>query len=659
MLARLLMLLATPAAAKWPSGGVGECPGIDPFARGVLLNNHTPRAAIAGCDWERSSGRVCFPASYGASSCTTHDAETSPECMVGDPPNWCTDHWCFVDPDDCDRPFAQSAYFGSATLPPAGAEANATTCAPVGAPLAFSYQTCGYIDSFSTSGDGLANVLRKFAVSTPGGKLRVAFPGDSSSKYTLVSYPARYPACVTPGCEKGGQFKVTQGGGVQGTNRSGAVVVFMANLFARYKVPWVEVPISQRSRDFSTTSSFTACVHDVAIGNVDMCWANFWPTSSRRRMASFTATMYNDQFFVIVPLSGGATTFWSTMLKPFAPFTWDLWLVIIVVFAFVGVTLTVENQEGKINWWDFLCTELPTAVLRGLNAYNLGEVPEVRLSTSGSWLTAFFVGFTFQVLITGYTAVVTTTLMEQGATEITTLRDGMDRGFTFCANADMVPGLISLYPALAQLIVNSPRGGSLAAMDNGVCYGALVHEDYWRAERLFGERSQCNTKARLAETVTVVPNAIPVRGEIERVLSSMIASDVEAGEFTRQRNLAILNYTYDKCAEQSTTTSRRQFTLGDLSGPMVLLIVTSFVSVLLTRIGKALKRRSEQLKRQLDKDGDGVITRVEIASAVAEKRNSLRLRGSHSAEPPAALAATSATASAEADGGAGEHASSI
>ena len=99
--------------------------------------------------------------------------------------------------------------------------------------------------------EGTSNVLRTFALSQPGGQLRVAFPGDSSSKYTLVSYPARYPKCVTPGCEKGGQLKMAKGGGVQGTNRSGAVVVFMANLMERYRLPWVEVPISTRSRDFS------------------------------------------------------------------------------------------------------------------------------------------------------------------------------------------------------------------------------------------------------------------------------------------------------------------------------------------------------------------------------------------------------------------------
>ena len=205
--------------------------------------------------------------------------------------------------------------------------------------------------------------------------------------------------------------------------------------------------------------------------------------------------------------------------------------------------------------------------------------------------------------------------MEQGATEFRTLREGIELGYTFCANADMVPGLIAQFPEMAQLLVNSPRGGSLAAMDNNVCYGALIHEDYWRASRLFGDVSQCRTKARLAETVTVEANTIPVRGEIERAVSTLIARDKEAGVFTRLRNEALLNYTYDRCAERSTTTRRRQFDITDLGGPMVFLTVTSLLSVIVTRIGKAAARRTEQLKKSIDTDGDGVVTTLELASA--------------------------------------------
>ena len=70
---------------------------------------------------------------------------------------------------------------------------------------------------------------------------------------------------------KDGTPKVPPRQGVGGTNRSGSVLVFMAKLLEESKVPWEEVHISPRSYAFSPSSSWTACVHEVALGNTDMC----------------------------------------------------------------------------------------------------------------------------------------------------------------------------------------------------------------------------------------------------------------------------------------------------------------------------------------------------------------------------------------------------
>ena len=101
----------------------------------------------------------------------------------------------------------------------------------------------------------------------PSGKIRVSFPGDSASQYTVVG-SRNYP----DGSERAGLRKVPIRGGLGGTNRSGSILAFMANIFDTNGIPWEEVPISQRSREVSPNSSFTACVHDVAIANTDVCW---------------------------------------------------------------------------------------------------------------------------------------------------------------------------------------------------------------------------------------------------------------------------------------------------------------------------------------------------------------------------------------------------
>ena len=68
------------SSASWPQGGVADCPCIDPFAHGIVLNNNTPRAVVAGCDLERSADRLCYSASYGSTGCAAHDTGIDPLC---------------------------------------------------------------------------------------------------------------------------------------------------------------------------------------------------------------------------------------------------------------------------------------------------------------------------------------------------------------------------------------------------------------------------------------------------------------------------------------------------------------------------------------------------------------------------------------------------
>ena len=70
-----------------------------------------------------------MPLNYGV-SCAAHDVGTPPECDATDPPNWCSDSWCFVDVSNCDRPTHASAYF------PGGPH--------------YSYATCGSSNRFVT-----------------------------------------------------------------------------------------------------------------------------------------------------------------------------------------------------------------------------------------------------------------------------------------------------------------------------------------------------------------------------------------------------------------------------------------------------------------------------------------------------------------------------
>ena len=67
---------------------------------------------------------------------------------------------------------------------------------------------------------------------------------------------------------------------------------------------WVEKPITAASRARFNSSSFTACVHDVALNETDMCIGNFWMTSQRLHMAAFSTAIYDDSFSLVARARG-------------------------------------------------------------------------------------------------------------------------------------------------------------------------------------------------------------------------------------------------------------------------------------------------------------------------------------------------------------------
>lgn len=133
------------------------------------------------------------------------------------------------------------------------------------------------------------------------------------------------------------------------------------------------------------------------------------------------------------------------------------------------------------------------------------------------------------------------------------------------------------------------------------------------------------TKVRLVETIAIMQNSIPIRGELERAMSYLMAADVEAGRYTQLELIARRNYTYGLCQELPTTETVTQFGLSDLAGPMLFLVVTVVISLVVTRIGKRLEKRSEALKAELDIDGDGEVSQAEMRSAMLERLSKLEL----------------------------------
>eukprot|EP00933_Yihiella_yeosuensis_P007592 TRINITY_DN1126_c0_g1_i1.p1 TRINITY_DN1126_c0_g1~~TRINITY_DN1126_c0_g1_i1.p1 ORF type:complete len:385 (+),score=97.63 TRINITY_DN1126_c0_g1_i1:116-1270(+) len=81
---------------------------------------------------------MAYPADTG-STCRLWDYKRHPDCKSKDPPKWCEQAWCYVDPCNCRSavPPKLSAY-----LPDASASEK---------PIYYSYATCGGVDKFAAS----------------------------------------------------------------------------------------------------------------------------------------------------------------------------------------------------------------------------------------------------------------------------------------------------------------------------------------------------------------------------------------------------------------------------------------------------------------------------------------------------------------------------
>lgn len=176
-------LWATVAPVLVRGQGAAASPGSDD-CRCVNPWGGVPSGSDANCRRQLSFNRqhhygrpdgeqvVCVPDDYGAGVCAAHDdVSFNAECrdsdgsVVSGAPEWCTARWCFVDAQNCTRPMSP------ADLVMVNGEATAQE-------LSLSYETCGNLNAYSAE---------RHYESLRGQHLRMSFPGDSGSGYTLVT----------------------------------------------------------------------------------------------------------------------------------------------------------------------------------------------------------------------------------------------------------------------------------------------------------------------------------------------------------------------------------------------------------------------------------------------------------------------------------------
>jgi len=114
-------MCSTPPAATNIGNAACQCAGI------------ANRSGTTVMDY---GGPVKYPGAVG-SYCEAWDKGTHPKCTSGSPPDWCSQQWCYVNPNACKittKPTSSGAMKGASLQ---------------GNPLYFSYATCGGTNTYT------------------------------------------------------------------------------------------------------------------------------------------------------------------------------------------------------------------------------------------------------------------------------------------------------------------------------------------------------------------------------------------------------------------------------------------------------------------------------------------------------------------------------
>lgn len=139
------------------------------------------------------------------------------------------------------------------------------------------------------------------------------------------------------------------------------MIDFMQSVAREGGFTYEVVEVGQDSKDLYT-SSFTACVHAVAINQTDLCIGNFWVTTERLLIhPSFTSTVYEDEMLLLVQVTR-EQSFWDKVIRPFSEtLTLSAWALVLCNMLFMSVVMAVIEGNSVGDGPDKILKQLKSA----------------------------------------------------------------------------------------------------------------------------------------------------------------------------------------------------------------------------------------------------------------------------------------------------------
>ena len=434
--------------------------------------------------------------------------------------DWCNSEWCFVNPRECEYPVFNSHLSGDNNED-----------------MYLSYVPCDNLGTYE-----VASVTETFS-HLRGQTIRVAVPSISENGYDPF-------------------FFRREDGTVDGS-----VAAFLKEILYDPLSLQVEYKNVSTESDSKFVSKFTACVHDIALGKVDLCSHAFFRTPERLFMGvRFTTTVATLKTILIVSREDADGTnndlsIWDYLLIPLAPFNWRAWVSIIFACLYMEIARRIVRRklQGKIIQNPQKecvqgCFNAIVSTTSGSVAYKTENV-----STAEKVIIAGFQIFVF-IFISAYTASFTLSLIQaSGQDPIEGMQEVVHNGGKVCMLDSIRNEIMADYDFMDS---NNAIGvefyeHTTAGMDRGGCQAALVSRGYY-GKRMSEDYEFCRTKTAVGAALAETPLSIPASAKFASVLGYLVLEAVNQGTFDKYYSKYYNEFAGQPICEVSTSEEERK-----------------------------------------------------------------------------------------------------
>ncbi|CAE7767105.1 GLR3.2 [Symbiodinium necroappetens] len=553
-----------------------ECPCIN--ASSTLFTDLQTELVAQGLD-----------ASYGTTGCDAYDANSSSVGCESNAAPHCMNQWCYVDMTLCPVNkllcLAEGGLEGSDASPHCRTRPHSRTTMQTNMSLYYSYETCGYMNNYDLS--ALFSQL-----------------GGTAIKVAASAY---------------GSWVILKQDALGQDVFGGALYdLFVESLVLIQPPPVMKlIPgwATQQSRAIFPSSSYTACVHDVGIGVFDVCVADLWLTPERQQLSTFSPTLRDDYFYLVVPTTLQDASFSERLLRPFLPFTLEAWAVLAAFLCGMSLLLYFlhyfeqgQGCPGPVRGF----SEVPELGKTCFNVWHDFLLGQSTVETERSpALKLLSLGFSFFVLVTlaSYTASLASMLVtqKQAVSPISNIQDAIDLEVPICLVSQLVPTFTQVYPRAIFVNIGSGMEDGARNIYSGNCGAMILSQDLidrlhaglvqendcadLAAGSITEEEAHCRTDSkgnprndckfdRVGDILWAIPVAFPLSQRALRSLSYSLTTGLARGmlqDAIRANEFAFPAPNCDKALERSELGGLQA---GDMVG-------TIMISVLILGVGVA------------------------------------------------------------------------